>query len=98
MHTFPAELGATLACPTCRAILDVRSASCCAACGRAFQIEQGGRLVTLLQEGALVGESRREREIRDQQVVGLPRRDSREVLSDPHEVMEMAPTMEWLAL
>jgi SAM-dependent methyltransferase len=98
MHTFPAELAATLACPTCRAILDVRSASCCVACGRGFQIEPGGRLVTLLQEGALVGESRREREIRDQQVLGLPRRDSQEVLSDPHEVMEMAPTMEWLAL
>jgi SAM-dependent methyltransferase len=98
MTTFPAEFAAILACPTCRAILDVRSASGCASCGRGFEIEHDGRIVRLLQEGALVGEARREREIRDEQVAGRPRRDHREVLSDPHEVMEMAPTMEWLAL
>jgi SAM-dependent methyltransferase len=98
MTTFPAEFAAILACPTCRTILDVGSASCCASCGRGFEIEHDGRIVRLLQEGALVGESRREREIRDEQVASRPRRDAREVLSDPHEVMEMAPTMEWLAL
>lgn len=98
MHTFPAELAAILACPTCRAILDLSSASGCASCGRGFEVEHEGRIVRLLEVDALVGESRREREIRDQQAAGLARRNPEQVLSDPRQVMEMAPTMEWLAL
>jgi SAM-dependent methyltransferase len=98
MSTFPAEFAGILACPTCGAILDVGAASCCGSCGRGFDVEHDGRIVKLLRVDALVGESRREKEIRDQQVAERPRRDRREVLSDPHEVMEMAPTMEWLAL
>ncbi len=96
--TFPEELAAILACPTCQAILDPRSASCCASCGRGFEVERDGRSVSLLQVDTLVGESRREREIRDQQVASRPPLDHQGVYSDPHEVMEIAPTMEWLAL
>jgi SAM-dependent methyltransferase len=51
-----------------------------------------------LKVDALVGESSREREIRDEQAASRRRRDRKEILSDPHELMEIDPTMEWLAL
>lgn len=98
MDRFPSEFANILACPTCRAILNVGSASSCASCGRGFKVEREGRIVGLLQVDTLAGESRREQEIRDQEVAKRPPLDHKEVYSDPHEVMEIAPTMEWLAL
>ena len=98
MQLFPSEFASILECPTCRTILDVESASRCSRCARGFETEQGGRLVSLLKVAALVGDSCRERELRDAQAARGHRRECKEVLSNPHDSMEMGPTLEWLGV
>jgi SAM-dependent methyltransferase len=96
--SFPRELVSVLLCPTCRTILDLGSASRCSGCARAYETAKDGRIVRLLKVESLTGEASREREIRDDQAATRRRRSWKEILSDPHESMEMDPTMEWLAV
>jgi SAM-dependent methyltransferase len=96
--SFPREFVSALLCPTCHAILDPGSASGCRSCGRNFETAQDGRILKILRPESLVGEASRERGIRDDQAATRQRRGWKETISDPHESMEIDPTMEWLAL
>lgn len=99
-YSFPRNALALIRCPACSGSLEAadfeKGPVTCTGCPRDFDIQDG--ILRLLQSDALTADSERERSARDAQALAAPKPSSHVVLEDPHQAMEMLPTLESLHL